>query len=92
MGHHYNRYWHHGRHGRHMPRMFGGKLFILLLVGAALLGLFMLRRENRRKAGIEPKPFAEEVRELYGQLKSRLAVMDIRGMIDDVLGKGVQAA
>lgn len=61
--------------------------FILLIIIACIIAIYLTRRENQKKMGIEPKPFIEDLRELYIQLLDRFDRKDYSGMVDDLLGK-----
>jgi hypothetical protein len=73
--------------GRHYRGGLKGRLFVLMLILAGLLLVYFIRRNNILKAGIQPRPFLEDLRYLYGQMISRLQNGDISGMIDELLGK-----
>ncbi len=74
---------HMGLHGR-----FGSRIFKLLLILAVVLAvIYLIRRHNMNRAGVRPKPFAEDMRDIFGQLHSRLDSGDLSGMIDVALGR-----
>ncbi len=67
---------------------FGRKAFRLLLILAVVLAvIYLIRRHNMRKAGVQPKPFAEDMRDIFGQLRNRLDSGDLSGMINVALGR-----
>ncbi len=73
----------HRRHG------FGRRLFAGLLVLLVVLGfIFLLRRHNLRKAGIQPKPVMEDLGDIYRDLQGRFDSRDYSGIVDQILGRG----
>jgi hypothetical protein len=74
---------HIGLHGR-----FGSRIFKLLLVLAVVLAvIYLIRRHNMLRAGVQPKPFTEDMRDIFGQLQNRLNNGDLSGMLDVALGR-----
>lgn len=74
-----------GFHGR-----FGRRLFrVLLVLGIVLAAIYLIRRHNMRKAGVQPRPFGEDLHNVYEQMRSRLDGGDFRGMFDVALGRNV---
>ncbi len=72
-----------GFHGR-----FGRRIFKLLLILAVVLAaIYLIRRHNMRKAGVQPKPFADDLRDIVGQMSGRLDRGDFAGMFDVALGR-----
>jgi hypothetical protein len=67
---------------------FGRRAFKLLLLLAVVLAvIYLIRRHNMRKAGVQPKPFAEDMRDIFGQLRNRLDSGDLSGMFNVALGR-----
>lgn len=72
-----------GFHGR-----FGRRLFkLLLILGLVLAVIYLIRRHNMRKAGVQPKPFLEDLRDVMGEMSNCLDRGDPGGMIDVALGR-----
>lgn len=74
---------HMGFHGR-----FGRRILKVLLVLAVVLAvIYLIRRHNMRRAGVQPKPFTEDLRDIIGQMSNRLDRGDLSGMVDVALGR-----
>ncbi|OPY30110.1 MAG: hypothetical protein A4E28_00471 [Methanocella sp. PtaU1.Bin125] len=57
-----------GFHGR-----FGRRIFKLLLIpGLVLAVIYLIRRHNMRRAGVRPKPFLEDLRDVAGEMSNCL--------------------
>jgi hypothetical protein len=50
--------------------------------------IYLVRRWNMSRAGIRPKPFFEDVRDMYRQALFNLETGNVSGMIDQMLGRG----
>ncbi len=67
---------------------FGIKAFKLLLLLAVVLAvIYLIRCHNMRKAGVQPKPFTEDMRDIFGQLRNRLDSGDLASMFNVALGR-----
>jgi len=73
--------------------LFGRRIMKVLLVLAVVLAvIYLIRRHNMRKAGVRPGPFSEDMRDVFGQLRSRLDRGDFGGMFDVALGRNAATA
>ena len=70
-------------------RRFGHRIIKLLLILAIVVGaIFLIRRWNLQRAGVKPKPFLEDMRDVYAQARFKIESGDLSGLIDQVLGTG----
>ncbi len=79
--HHHVFSHHRHRFGR---RIFAG-LLVLLLV---LAFIFLLRRHNMRKAGMQTRPVMEDLGDMYRNLQNRFDGRNYGGVISEILGRG----
>lgn len=78
-----------GHHLYRQRRRLGQRIFKLLLILAIVMGaIYLVRRWNMSRAGIRPKPFFEDVRDMYRQALFNLETGNVSGMIDQMLGRG----
>ena len=73
----------------HHRHRFGRQLFAGLLVLLLVLALlFLFRRHNIRKSGVQPKPIREDLNDIYRELQGRFDSRDFSGIINQILGIG----
>ncbi|WP_230741961.1 hypothetical protein [Methanooceanicella nereidis] len=68
-------------------RMHGSQFLVLAMIMAVLIAVYFIRRNNLMKAGIQPKPLMEDVRDVYGRLQDRLDRGDYSGILGEILGR-----
>lgn len=79
---------HHHIFSHHRHR-FGRRLFAGLLVMLLVLAfIFLLRRHNMRKAGMQTKPVMEDLGDIYRDLQYRFDNRNFGGVISEILGRG----
>lgn len=74
---------------KHKLSGLGGKFFAVLLVLAfGLVLLYLFRRYNMEKAGVQPKPIMEDLGDVYRELQCRFDNRNFSGLIEQILGMG----
>ncbi len=76
----------------HHRHRFGRRLFAGLLVLLLVLALiFLVRRHNMRKAGMQPKPVMDDLNDIYRDVQDRFDRRDFGGVVSDILGRRTPA-
>ncbi len=78
----------HHMFGHHRHR-FGRRLFAGLLVLLLVLAfIFLLRRHNMRRAGMQTRPVMDDLGDLYRDLQGRFDSRNYDGVVSEILGRG----
>jgi hypothetical protein len=73
----------------HRRHRLGRRLFAGLLVMLLVLALiFIVRRHNMRKAGMQTKPVMEDLGDIYRDLQNRFDNRNFDGVVSEILGRG----